>query len=87
VNSHAAGGGLFWDQCDAFLRAFSSNLGGISIFETELLRFILAMEFVARNHWGRFGLREIHLALFLRLRNLIWWCLVFGVIDDIIVSL
>lgn len=43
---------LSWNGFLVYFGIFSSNLGDISIFEAELLGFIIARELAASNHWG-----------------------------------
>jgi ribonuclease HI len=50
-NSNAACRGIFRDQSGDFLGGFSANLSGCSIFEAEVMGFIIAMEMAARHNW------------------------------------
>jgi len=43
-NANAACGGIFHDQSDAFMGGFSANLGDCSVFEAEIMGFIIEME-------------------------------------------
>lgn len=44
LGNHASCGGIFHDHRGTFVGCFSSNLGSFSVFESELLGFIHAME-------------------------------------------
>jgi len=59
----------------------SSDLGDMSVFEAELLEFIISTKFVVRNNW-----LETLLVSFLLLGSLLW-CLVVSIIDGITVFL
>jgi len=51
VNSISSCGGIFRDFRGSFLGAFSSNLGEVSVYEAEITRLMMAMEFPAQNNW------------------------------------
>lgn len=44
-------GGLFQDSRGSFLGAFVGNIGAASVFHSEVLAFILAMEHAAHHGW------------------------------------
>ncbi|XP_024640616.1 uncharacterized protein [Medicago truncatula] len=50
-NSNAACGRIFRDQYGAFMGGFSANIGVFSVFEAEIMRFIISIEMAARHHW------------------------------------
>jgi hypothetical protein len=54
VGTNASCAGIFRDHLGTFLMAFSCNLGINSVFNSEPLGYIYAMEYVALN-----GLRNI----------------------------
>jgi len=47
IGEHAAFGGLFRDHLDTFRGAFSCNVGLQSVYYSEVLAIILAIEFAA----------------------------------------
>lgn len=49
-NASVARGGIFRDQSRVFMGGFSANLGDCSVFEAEIMGFIIAMEMAARRH-------------------------------------
>jgi len=51
IDGHAACGGLFRDSRGSFLGAFVCNIGAASVFHSEVLAFILAMEHAANHGW------------------------------------
>jgi ribonuclease HI len=51
-NANAACGGIFRDRSGALMGGFSANLGDCSIFEAEIMGFIIAIKMTARHHWG-----------------------------------
>jgi hypothetical protein len=50
-NANAACEGIFRDQSSAFMGGFSANLCDCSVFEAEIMGFIISMEMAARHHW------------------------------------
>ena len=58
VGSHAAYGGIFRDHLDTFLEAFSCNIGSASVFDSEVLCYILALEYAAHNGWSNVWLES-----------------------------
>jgi len=49
-NLSAVCGGIFRDQTSAFMGDFSTNLGDYSVFEAEIMGFIIAMEMAVTHH-------------------------------------
>jgi len=45
IAGHAACGGLFWDSQGSFLGAFCCNISAASVYHSEVLAVILAMEY------------------------------------------
>ncbi|KEH41950.1 hypothetical protein MTR_1g058030 [Medicago truncatula] len=51
IGNHAACGGLFRDHLGSLLGAFTCNLDIDSVFNLEVMGFIIALEFAALNGW------------------------------------
>jgi hypothetical protein len=51
IDGHAACGGLFRDSRGSFLCAFYCNIGEASVFHSEVLAIILAMEHASSHGW------------------------------------
>ena len=49
LEGHAACGSLFRDSRGSFLGAFVCNIGAASVFHSEVLAFILAIEHAAHH--------------------------------------
>jgi len=78
---------IFRGMGSSFIFVYSLQIWGTYLFlRLNCLDSLLLGNLLRVITGGRFGLREILLAPFLRLRNLNW-CLVSGEIDDIIASL
>lgn len=58
IGNHAACGGFFRDHLGSLLGAFTCNLGNDSVFNSEVMGFILALEFAAQNGWSHIWLES-----------------------------
>jgi len=67
--SNAACGGIFWDHLEIFLRTFSCNLCVNSMFNSEVLGYIYALEYAALNGWGNIWLESDSTSALLSFKN------------------
>jgi len=58
LDGHAACGGLFRDSSGSFLGDFVCNISAASVFHSEVLAFILAMEHAAQHGWQNIWLES-----------------------------
>ena len=58
IGNHAACGGLFRDHLGSLLGAFTCNLDNDYVFNSEVMGFIIALEFAAQNGWNRLWLES-----------------------------
>jgi len=58
IASQASCGGLFRDSLGTFLGVFYCNIGNASVFHSEILAFIFALERAALRGWWRIWLES-----------------------------
>jgi len=57
-DTNGACGGLFRDHLGTLLGAFTCNMGSCSIFDAEVLGYIIALEFAAQHGWSNIWLEN-----------------------------
>lgn len=69
VGNHAACGDIFRDHLGTFLGAFTCNLGPDTVFSSEILGYIFALEFAAQNGWYNLWLESDSSSALAALKN------------------